>query len=112
MAGLHSARIHAVVAIFTMVLAIVVPFAAMTQVVARADTNSAVVAVVSGPNHMDYGACSKANVALAPCPQMNCQMAAIVENNFYIIVSKAVRYRPATVSPPVAWRTVPPVSPG
>jgi hypothetical protein len=106
---LRSVRAFAIMAIIAMIFAAVAPFSAMTPMVRHMEL-SPVAASMPGPTDCDM--CPKADMALAGCAQASCQMAAVETDFSHILVTEAVRYRPATVISPAEWNTVPPVSPG
>ena len=56
--------------------------------------------------------CPKADMALAGCLQMTCQIATGETDYIHFIVTDTIRYAPSAVIHPAEWHTVPPVSPG
>ncbi len=109
MDSLRSVRFLAIVAIFAMLLAAIVPFSAAAQ---TADEAGRGFAMATPTGVMDCKTCPKADMALGRCVQMACQVATIAAGG---ILSKAivlVRYRLAIAARPPEWHTVPPVSPG
>lgn len=109
MSSLRSVWAFAVVAIFAMILTVFAPFSAPAQMVGPQDQNSY---IASLPSAMDCETCPKADMALAGCQHMTCQIAARETDDVHFAVTEAIRYAPTSVTPPAQWHTVPPVSPG
>ncbi len=107
--SMRSVHIFVAVAVLAMVLAIVSPFSAVTQVVGSMAEGP----VAASPSHtMDCEMCPKADMALAACTQVSCQMMASEVDYIHVFVTEPVRYILGTARHPAEWHTAPPVSPG
>ena len=109
MSSLRSAWAFAVVAIFAMILAAFAPLSGSTQMSGPQDQSHH---MASLPSAMDCEMCPKADMALAGCLQMTCQIATGETDYVHFIATETIRYAPSTVIHPAEWHTVPPVSPG
>jgi len=109
MSSLRRAWAFAVVAIFAMILAAFAPFSASAPMAGPQDQSYQ---IASLPSTMGCEMCPKADMALAGCLQMTCQIAAGETDYVHFVVTEAIRYAPSVVIHPAEWHTVPPVSPG
>lgn len=109
MSSLRSVWAFAVVAIFAMILAAFAPFSASAPMAGSQDQSYH---MASLPSTMDCEMCPKADMALAGCLQMTCQIAAGETDNAHFVVTETIRYAPSAMIRPAEWHTVPPVSPG
>jgi hypothetical protein len=105
----RSVWAFAVVAIFAMILAVFAPFSFPAHMVGPQEQNSY---MASMPSAMDCETCPKADMALAGCQQMTCQIAAGETDDVHFAVTEAIRYASTSVTRLAQWHTVPPVSPG
>ena len=109
MDGLRSIRFLALITIFAMILAAIGPLSNAAQITGQAEQGHA---MVSPTSMMDCKACPKADMTLAGCLQMACQIAAAEIDLSHLTTSEQIRYRLAAVTRPAEWHRVPPVSPG
>jgi hypothetical protein len=109
MDDLRSIRFLAVIAIFAMMLAAISPLSNAAQLTSQAEQTHAM-ATTTGM--MDCKACPKADMTLAGCLQMTCQIAAAEMDLSHFTTSEQIRYRLAAVTRPAEWHMAPPVSPG
>ena len=109
MDDLRSIRFLAVIAIFAMMLAAISPLSNAAQLTSQAEQTHAM-ATTTGM--MDFKACPKADMTLAGCLQMACQIAAAEIDLSHLTTSEQIRYRLAAETRPAEWHRVPPVSPG
>jgi hypothetical protein len=109
MDALRPVRFLAIIAIFAMILAALAPLSTAAQMASQAEQGYA---MASPSGAMDCTTCPKADMALAGCQQLTCQIAAAEMDLAHFMTSEHIRYRLAAVVLPAEWHTVPPVSPG
>ena len=109
MDGLRSIRFLALIAIFAMILAAIAPLSNASQMMGQAEQGHA---MATPTGMMDCNACPKADMTLAGCLQMTCQIAAAEIDLSHLTTSEQIRYWLAAVTRPAEWHRVPPVSPG
>jgi hypothetical protein len=106
---LRSARFLAVIAIFAMILGAISPLSNAVQMMGQAEQDHA---MANPTGMMDCKACPAADMTLAGCLQMTCQIAAAEMSFSHSMTSEPIHYKLAAVTRPAEWHTVPPVSPG
>ena len=109
MDGLRSIRFRALIAIFAMILAVVAPLSNAAQIMGHTEQSHA---MATPTGMMDCKACPKADMTLAGCLQMTCQIAAAEMDLSHFTTREQIRYRLAAVTRPAGWHLAPPVSPG